>query len=123
MLVLLGHDIIPHHHHLEQKHETQVSLVRVHQHVHQHSSCNHKQNGASHWNHQQEKSNETCCQLTHHRVQKELKFQVFLPAQFIQLNSLAKQNIQKLTLRNYKLIAEIYRLTPPFRGPPHSSLA
>lgn len=119
MLVLLGHDIIPHHHHLLQAETNEaVSIVQVHQHVHSKSICNHTNNAGLQWNHQQEKSSETCCLLTHHRVQKELKFQIFLSASSIQLNAISPQKVQKLKTGNSKLIIGPFRLTPLLRGPP-----
>lgn len=122
MLVLLAHDVIPHNHHLHNTNSDQkVSLVHDHQHVDS-NACNHHNHGEMHWNHQHETNNESCCILTHHRVQKELKYQIFLKADVIQLDSENAQKIQKFKVCDYKLIPEPLRFSPHRRGPPNSNL-
>jgi len=122
MLVLLTHDVIPHNHHLHNTNsDQQVSIIHVHKHV-KSNSCNHHTHGGMHWNHQHENSNETCCILTHNRVQKEVKHQIFLKADAIQLDSEDAQEIQKFKVHNYKLIPEPLRFSPHRRGPPSLNL-
>lgn len=122
MLVLLTHDVIPHNHHLHNTNsDQQVSIIHDHQNV-ESNSCNHHNHGGTHWNHQHETNNEPCCTLTHNRVQKEVKYQIFLKADAIQLDSENTQKVQKFKVHNYKLIPEPLRFSPHRRGPPNSNL-
>ncbi|MBL4560807.1 MAG: hypothetical protein JKX79_07445 [Labilibaculum sp.] len=122
MLVLLTHDVIPHNHHLHNTNSNQqVSIIHVHQHV-ESNACNHHNHDDMHWSHQHETNNEACCILTHNRVQKEVKYQIFLKADAIQLDSEHTQKVQKLKVLNYKLIPEPLRFSPHRRGSPNLNL-
>jgi hypothetical protein len=122
MLVLLAHDIIPHDHHIHQiDGHHHVSVIQVHQHGHSHANA-HQHNGI-HWNHSHRTNAETCCILTHNRVQKENVYKVFLSADHIQLDCEETQKLQSFKLRNQKLTPEPLRFTPPRRGPPNSFFA
>ncbi|WP_145957660.1 hypothetical protein [Labilibaculum antarcticum] len=122
MLVLLAHDVIPHNHHLHNANsEQQVSIIRVHQHV-ESNACSQNNNGGAHWNHQHKTNGESCCILTHSRVQKELKYQIFLKADAIRFDSKDIQKVKKFRVHNYILIPEPLRFSPLKRGPPSSNL-
>jgi hypothetical protein len=122
MLVLLAHDIIPHDHHIHQiDGHHHVSVIQVHQHGHSHANA-HQHNGI-HWNHNHRTNAETCCILTHNRVQKENVYKVFLSAGHIQLDCEETQKLQSFKLRNQKLTPEPLRFTPLRRGPPNSFFA
>jgi histone deacetylase complex regulatory component SIN3 len=121
MLVLLAHDVIPHDHHHNTSKDQQVSIIHVHQNVDS-AACKHHNHSGTHWNNQHETNNESCCILTHHRVQKEVKYQIFLKADVIQLDSENTQEVQKFWVHNYKLILEPLRFSPHRRGPPNSNL-
>jgi hypothetical protein len=124
MLVLLAHDIVPHDHHIHQFDDHHhVSVIKSHHHGHSHSHANaHRHNGV-HWSHSHEASGETCCVLTHNRVQKENIYKVFLQADHVQLDCEESKKLQSFKLRNQQLTPEPLRLTPPRRGPPSSFLA
>ncbi len=122
MLVLLAHDVIPHNHHLHNTNlDEHVSIAHVHQHVDS-NACNHHNHAGASWNHQHETNNESCCILTHNRVQKEVKYQIYLKADAIQLDSGNTDKVQKFKVHNYKLIPEPLRFSPHRRGPPNSNL-
>ncbi len=122
MLVLLAHDVIPHNHHIHNINEDQqVSILHVHQHVVS-NACNHHNHGEANWNHQRETNSESCCILTHNRVQKEAKYQIFLKADAIRLDSENIQKVKKFRVHNYILIPEPLRFSPLRRGPPRSTL-
>jgi len=122
MLVLLAHDVIPHHHHSEvQTENNQVSVLQSHHHIHT-GSCNSHSNSRAHWNHQHETNNENCCILTHNRVQKEVKYQIFLKADLINFDVNDTQKVQKFRVHNYQLIPEPLRFSPLRRGPPSLNL-
>ncbi|MCY1636339.1 hypothetical protein [Marinifilum sp. D737] len=121
MLVLLAHDIIPHNHHLQQIDDYHhVSVIQVHHHGH--AANTHQHNGI-HWNHSHEANAETCCILTHNRVQKDNAYKVFLQSDNIQLDCEETQRLQSFKLRNQKLTPEPLRFIPHRRGPPSSFLA
>ncbi|MDQ2177150.1 hypothetical protein [Marinifilum sp. D714] len=124
MLVLLAHDIIPHNHHLHQIDDhNHVSVIQVHQHLYEHSHANTHQHNGIHWNHSHEANAETCCILTHNRVQKDNAYKVFLQSDNIQLDCEETQKLQSFNLRNQKLTPEPIRFIPHRRGPPNSFLA
>lgn len=122
MLVLLAHDIIPHNHHLHQIDDHHhVSVIQIHHHGHAHNNA-HQHNGI-HWNHSHEANAETCCILTHNRVQKNNIYKVFLQSDNIQLDCTETQKLQSFKLNNQKLTLEPLRFIPHRRGPPNSFLA
>lgn len=122
MLVLLAHDVIPHHHHSQvQTQNNSNSVFHSHQHVHK-GACNAHAHGGVHWNHQHETSTESCCTLTHNRVQKDSKFQIFLKADLISYDTNDTQKVQKFGVHNYQLIPEPLRFSPLRRGPPSLNL-
>lgn len=122
MLVLLAHDVIPHHHHSEiQINNNQASVAHSHQHIHS-GSCNPHSHGSAHLNHQHETNNESCCILTHNRVQKDVKYQIFLKADVINYDVNDTQKVQKFRVLNYQLIPEPLRFSPLRRGPPSFNL-
>lgn len=123
MLVLLAHDVIPHNHRLHNANEDQqISVIHVHQYV-ESNSCTHHHHGEKNWNHQHKTNAETCCILTHNRVQKEIKYQIFLKADIIQLDSEDIQKVKIFRIRNYILIPEPLQFSPLKRGPPRLNLA
>ena len=123
MLVLLAHDVIPHHHHSQiQTENNQVSVIHSHQHVHN-GTCNTHSHAGIHWNHQHETSSESCCILTHNRVQKDVKYQVFLKADVISYDTDDTRKVQKFRVLNFHLIPEQLRISPLRRGPPSQHLA
>ncbi len=119
MLVLLAHDIIPHNHHVHQQENNHVSVIQIHQHAHSH---NHGHSGL-HWNHSHNTTEETCCILTHNRVQKEIKYQIFLKSDEIKLDSEDSQRVQQFKVYNSILIPEPLKSPPLRRGPPSQHLA
>ena len=122
MLVLLAHDVIPHHHHGQiQTVDNHVSVIHSHQHVHS-NSCKAHSHGGTHWNHQHDTSSESCCILTHNRVQKEVKYQIFLKSDIINYDINDTQKVQKFRVHNYQLIPEPLRFSPLRRGPPNLNL-
>jgi hypothetical protein len=122
MLVLLIHDIVPHNHHIHQfADHHHVSVIKIHQHGHSHANTH--QHGGVHWNHSHEASKDTCCILTHNRVQKENIYKVFLKADPIQLNCEETQKLQGFKFYELNLTPEPLRFTPPRRGPPSSFVA
>ena len=121
MLVLLAHDVIPHNHNHNTAEDQQVSIIHFHQHV-KCNTCNHHNHGETNWNHQNEKNSESCCILTHNRVQQEIKYQIFLKADAIRLDSEDIRKVKKFRVHNYKLIPEPLRFSPHRRGPPNSIL-
>lgn len=123
MVVLLAHDVIPHHHHDHNHSESkQVSVYHTHQHIHQDTHCSHAHGGAS-WNHNHNTTSETCCFLTHNRVQKDVSYQIFLKADIVQYDTNDTQKVQKFRVHNFRLIPEPLRFTPLRRGPPSQHLA
>jgi hypothetical protein len=123
MLVLLVHDIVPHKHHIHQIDDHQhVSVIQVHKQVHSHSHAHSHTNGV-HWSHSHNTNTETCCILTHNRVQKENTFKVFLQEDKIEFTCEKTLKVQKFKLRNEELTVEPLRFSPHRRGPPNSFLA
>lgn len=122
MLVLLAHDIIPHNHHLHQIDDHHhVSVIQIHHHGHAHNNAD--QHNGIHWNHSHEANAETCCILTHNRVQKDNAYKVFLQSDNIQLDCEETLRLQSFKLRNQKLTPEPLRFITYRRGPPNSFLA
>ncbi|WP_321308843.1 hypothetical protein [Marinifilum fragile] len=138
VLVLLAHDIIPHHHHGDHGHVHDNQ--DYHQNSHSHKSgtnCHHKDSDTHHLEFTSEKKDvddlffvhkhgqneKNTCFLTHHRVQKEIKYQVFLKSDHIDYGY--RENIEKSKyyIVDFRLPYEPLRLIPHRRGPPNLFLA
>lgn len=123
MMVLLAHDVIPHHHHIHSRvDDQQILAFHVHQNLLE-NTCSQHNHSSTQWNHQGDTKDKSCCTLTHHRVQKEVKFQIFLKADSIQLGSENNQKVQRLRVHNHTLIPEPIWTSPFRRGPPSTNLA
>lgn len=123
MMVLLAHDVIPHHHHIHNNvDDQQISAFHVHQDLLENTCSQHNHNSRQ-WSHHDDTKNKSCCTLTHHRVQKEVRFQIFLKADSIQLDSENSQKVQRFRVHNHTLIPEPIRISPLRRGPPSTNLA
>ena len=118
ILVMLAHDIIPHHHH---EANTTANFVTVGHSHHEaiHTSNSHSHETAQHFSHSHRESESVCCAFVNLRFFKNLKFQVLLS--YIVLN-IVSSKYQEAPIRYYvsnsNLIPEPYRESTGLRGPP-----
>ena len=117
ILVMLAHDIIPHHHHDT---PTSANFVKMeHRHLEAtHSNC-HAHENTQHLSHSHNENESTCCAFVNLRFFKNVKFQVLLS--HIVLNIVSSTN-QEAPIRYYvsssNLIPEPSRESTGLRGPP-----
>jgi len=116
MLVMLAHDIIPHHHHETQTSANYVKMNHVHLEA-EHSQCNgHHQ--TQHFVHSHENHESNCCSFVNLRFFKNFKFQVFISHIILDI-LVPNDNIPvKHYVSNYVLIPEPNREAYGLRGPP-----
>jgi hypothetical protein len=118
ILVMLAHDIIPHHHH--DTHTSANFVEGGHSHHEAiHTSHCHSHETAQHLSHSHRETESICCSFVNLRFFKNFKFQVFLS--HIVLN-IVSNNDQEIPIRYYvsssNLIPEPYRESTGLRGPP-----
>ena len=120
MLVLLAHDIVPHHHHVFPKSKEHKASSHSHTHIHDANCGHHHHHGEKHWSHQHSTAEEGACILAHHRAQKELKYQVFLKVDYIDFRVKEDQSTKKFFVSDYRLIPEPIKFIHLLRAPPYS---
>ena len=120
ILVMLAHDIIPHHHHDTNTSANFVTAGHSH-HEAIHTSHCHAHETAQHLSHSHRENESTCCAFVNLRFFKNVKFQALLS--HIVLN-IVLNNDQETPIRYYvsnsNLIPEPYRASTGLRGPPHA---
>jgi len=78
MLVILGHDIIPHHHHNEEFSNTLAESLS-HSHTLVHGQCEARSSHShSQLAHSHQSEGHSCCHFNQNRLQKVVKYQVVL---------------------------------------------
>ncbi len=118
ILVMLAHDIIPHHHHDTNTSANYVTTEHSHNEAIQTLNCQ-SNSTTQHLSHSHRESESTCCAFVNLRFFKNVKFQVLLS--HIVLN-IVSNNDQEIPVRYYvsnsNLIPEPYRASSGLRGPP-----
>jgi len=118
ILVMLAHDIIPHHHHDT---NTTANFVKM-EHAHFeaiHGHCNAHQS-SQHLSHSHKENESNCCTFVNLRFFKNFKFQVHLT--HIILDIISSSDVEepiRYYVSNSNLIPEPYRESTGLRGPPH----
>ena len=117
ILVMLAHDIIPHHHHDT---HTSANFVKM-EHTHfeaTHSNC-HTHQTSQHLSHSHKADESNCCSFVNLRFFKNFKFQVHLA--HIILDKVMSSDVEepiRYYVSNSNLIPEPYRESTGLRGPP-----
>jgi len=116
ILVMLTHDIIPHHHHETPTSTNYVKMNHAHLEA-EHSHCNgHHQ--TQHLGHSHENHESDCCTFGNLRFFKSFKFQVYIGHILLDI-LIPNDNIPvKHYVTNYVLIPEPNREAYGLRGPP-----
>ena len=136
MIMLMLHDMIPHHHHDLQKHDGHQSVHAHHEHHHHHNNYHHEEHHEhdflinlsdnefiAFFTHHHDEEEEACCILTHHRVKKQANFQIFLKTDSVNYHINEKFCRKKYIVRNDRLLPD--RVVPinQLRGPPSIALS
>ena len=120
ILVMLAHDIIPHHHHDTNTSANFVKTGHSHHEVIHTSDC-HSHETAQYLSHSHQENESSCCAFVNLRFFKNVKFQIGLT--HIVLNIVLNNN-QEILVRYYvsssNLIPEPYRESTGLRGPPRA---
>jgi len=117
ILVMLAHDIIPHHHHDT---HTSANFVKM-EHTHleaTHSNCD-AHESTQHLSHSHKETESDCCSFVNLRFFKNFKFQVHLT--YIILDIIVPSITEEPTryyVSNSNLVPEPYRESTGLRGPP-----
>lgn len=135
MVMLMLHDMIPHHHHDLEEHNGHQTIHTHHKHHHHHNKhhddSEHEHdfhlNLADHefitcFTHHHDEAEETCCFLTHHRVKKQAKSQVFLKENSVNYNINEKFCRKRYIVCNDRLLPDRTVPINQLRGPPSSAL-
>jgi len=135
MVMLMLHDMIPHHHHDLEEHDGHQTIHTHHKHHHHHNKhhddSEHEHdfhlNLADHefityFTHHHDEAEETCCFLTHHRVKKQAKSQVFLKENSVNYNINEKFCRKRYIVCNDRLLPDRTVPINQLRGPPSSAL-
>jgi hypothetical protein len=131
MIILLAHDIIPHHHHGDHgqgmhAHHHEAHSHEPHSHSHHNDHHHHHANAEIEvsdihgifFEHKHGKEDAHTCFLTHHRVQKEIKYVVFLESDEIDYGYRETIDKKKHYVIDYRLLPEPIKLLHSLRAPP-----
>lgn len=116
ILVMLAHDIIPHHHHDT---HTSANFVKM-EHTHleaTHSNC-HAHESPQHLSHSHKETETNCCSFVNLRFFKNFKFQVHLSHIILDILAPDEDIPVKHYVSNHISIPEPYREASGLRGPP-----
>jgi hypothetical protein len=138
MVMLMLHDMIPHHHHDLEEHDGHQTIHTHHKHHkhHHHHNKHHDDSEHEHdfhlnladhefitcFTHHHDEAEETCCFLTHHRVKKQAKSQVFLKENSVNYNINEKFCRKRYIVCNDRLLPDRTVPINQLRGPPSSAL-
>ena len=116
ILVMLAHDIIPHHHHDT---HTSANFVKVeHSNIDAtHSHCQ-AHESTQHLSHSHKETESNCCSFVNLRFFKDLKFQVHLSHIILDILPPNEDIPVKHYVSNHISIPEPYRESTGLRGPP-----
>ncbi|MGZ2369392.1 hypothetical protein ACXR6G_06370 [Ancylomarina sp. YFZ004] len=116
ILVMLAHDIIPHHHHDT---HTSANFVKV-EHTHLDGASSHCQahESTQHLSHSHQENKSECCSFVNLRFFKDLKFQVYLSHIILDILPPNEDIPVKHYVSNHISIPEPYRESTGLRGPP-----
>ena len=116
ILVMLAHDIIPHHHH--DTHTSANFVKKEHRHIEAtHSNC-HAHESTQHLSHSHKETESTCCSFVNLRFFKNFKFQVHLSHIILDILAPDEDIPVKHYVSNHISIPEPYREACGLRGPP-----
>jgi len=116
VLVMLAHDIIPHHHH--ETHSASNISTMSHAHVraeHSHACAHHQTQNLGH---SHEKTETECCAFGNLRFFKNIKFQVYLSHIILNIVAPDDSTPVKYYVSNYIQVPEPNREAYGLRGPP-----
>ncbi|RXQ89508.1 hypothetical protein EO244_14165 [Ancylomarina salipaludis] len=116
MLVMLAHDIIPHHHHNTHTSANFVNLA--HNHIEATSVNCHGHGTTQQLAHSHQENESSCCSFVNLRFFKDFKFQVILTHIILDMLKLREDSPIKHYVSNFSLIPEPYRESSGLRGPP-----
>jgi len=118
ILVMLAHDIVPHHHHDT---NTSANFVKMGHSHHEaiHSTHCHSHKTAQHLSHSHQEDESDCCAFVNLRFFKNVKFQVQLAHIILDIVLPSdKEEPIRYYVSNSNLIPEPYREATGLRGPP-----
>jgi len=116
ILVMLAHDIIPHHHHDT---HTSANFVKM-EHTHIEATHSHCQahESTQHLSHSHKENESNCCSFVNLRFFKNFKFQVHLSHIILDILTPDEYIPVKHYVSNHISIPEPYREASGLRGPP-----
>ena len=116
ILVMLAHDIIPHHHHDT---HTSANFVKM-EHTHIEATHSHCQahESTQHLSHSHKENESNCCSFVNLRFFKNFKFQVHLSHIILDILTPDEDIPVKHYVSNHISIPEPYREASGLRGPP-----
>jgi len=120
MLIMMVHDIIPHHDH-QLAHQCVVTNTNTHNHninINDHSDHSKHTISGICVHHQHKSDQDHCCHLQHHRLQQELKFQIFLVGDLIRLDTQQEEIKTKFFVWNTSPFQTPERIVLGLRAPP-----
>lgn len=120
MLIMMVHDIIPHHNH-QNAHQCVISDTNTHDHninCDDHSDHSKQPISGICVHHQHKSDQGHCCLLHHNRLQQELKFQIFLVGDLIRLDTQLEEIKTKFFVWNTSPFQNPERIVLGLRAPP-----
>lgn len=117
ILVMLAHDIIPHHHH--DTHTAANFVTMEHAHFDAVSSHCHSHETTQHLSHSHKENESNCCSFVNLRFFKNFKFQVLISHILLDILKVDEDTPIKYYVSNFNLIPEPNRESTGLRGPPH----